>query len=95
MDSDIFMELDSIQEELESGIGLIAVIAEGLEGFSQSCCLSGKGRRRYVSALYLTYDTLLAISGRLRKLTKEGCVHRAAGRLAEKGAEVYNTEYFG
>lgn len=67
MDAEILMELDSIQQELDTGIGLISVIADGLDVFSRDCALSGRSRQRYVNALYLVFDTLSGASGKLRE----------------------------
>lgn len=67
MDAEIWMELDGIQTELAGGIGLIAVIADGLSAFSQGCALSGEGRQRYLNALYGDFDALSGANGRLRE----------------------------
>ena len=67
MDSELLMEMSDLQTELDSGIGLIAVIADGLSAFSKDCCLSGTGRKRYIDALYRTFDTLSGMSGKLRE----------------------------
>ncbi|WP_295764448.1 hypothetical protein [uncultured Oscillibacter sp.] len=67
MDMEILMEIEDIQTELTGGIGLIAVIADGLGAFSRDSCLSGESRRRYVDALYGTFDALSAVNGKLRE----------------------------
>ena len=67
MDAEIWMALEDIQTELTCGIGLIAVIADGLSAFSQDCTLSGEGWERYMNALYGTFDTLSGVNGRLRE----------------------------
>lgn len=67
MDTEILMEIDDIQTELAGGISLIAVIADGLSAFSQDCSLSGESGQRYVNALYLAFDALSGMNGRLRE----------------------------
>lgn len=67
MDTEILMELNDIETELSSAIGLIAVIADGLSAFSRECSLSGGGGQRYTDALYRTFDMLSGMSGRLRE----------------------------
>ncbi|WP_295751218.1 hypothetical protein [uncultured Oscillibacter sp.] len=67
MDSKILMEMSDIQMELAGCIGLIAVIADGLSAVSRECCLSGEGGQRYANALYITYDALSGMSGKLRE----------------------------
>ena len=75
MDTNILMEIDGIQMELDSGIGLIAVIADGLSAFAQSSDLSGKSGQRYINALYLTFDSLSGTNGKLREQLEHAREH--------------------
>lgn len=67
MDINTLMEIDGIQTELDRGIGLISIIADGLSAFTEDSSLSGESRRRYADALYTTFDTLSGASGKLRE----------------------------
>ena len=67
MNTEILTEIERIQTELDSGIGLIAVIADGLDAFSRVSSLSCKDGQRYIGALYLIFDTLSGMSGKLRE----------------------------
>ena len=63
MNSDILTDLYDIQAELNSGIGLISVIADGLSACSRDFSL-GNGQM-YADALYIAFDTLSGTSGKL------------------------------
>lgn len=67
MDSKFLMEISDIQTELDCGIGLVAVFADGLSALSRESALSGKDGQRYINALYLIFDTLSGTSGKLRE----------------------------
>ena len=67
MDQKLLMEMNDLQTELDTKIGLIAVIADGLSAFSRDCCLSGEDGRRYIEALYTAFDVLSGVNGKLRK----------------------------
>ena len=67
MDNNILMELGDIQTELDSSIGLISVIADGLSTCSREYSMSDGSGQRYVNALYMAFDILTGISEKLRE----------------------------
>lgn len=67
MDTQILMEMNDIQTELTSHLGLITVIADGLSAFSRDGSLSGPSAQRYINALYITFDALSGMNEKLRQ----------------------------
>ena len=67
MNKEILTEVALIKTELDSGRYIIAVIANGIAACTRISSLSCKDGQRYISALYLIFDTLSGMSGKLRE----------------------------
>ena len=59
MDKNLFSELDDIRMELERGIGMITVIADGLNGYTRCGALTGLRAEAYVKAVVMLLCMLL------------------------------------
>lgn len=66
MDQKLFSELDDIFLELERGIGMITVIADGLNCYVNGNSLSGPQAAAYVSAAVAAENVLSEAKGRLQ-----------------------------
>ncbi len=58
MDTTSLMELDDIQSAMVRSIGMISVIADGLDTYTYANTLSGDHAAAYVNTLYSARDTL-------------------------------------
>jgi len=65
MDHDTWMKLDDIRTALAGSIGVLLVLADGLDGCTRAEALSGVHAEAYVSALSSAYHALNAIAGEL------------------------------
>ncbi len=58
----VLMELGDIQTALAGNIGILLVLADGLDGYTRSMALSGADAEAYVNALSRAYDALAGIT---------------------------------
>lgn len=66
MDKNLFSELDDIRMELERGIGMITVIADGLNGYTRCGALTGLRAEAYVKAVVSAENVLTEAQKRLQ-----------------------------
>ena len=66
MDKNLFSELDDIRMELERGIGMITVIADGLNGYTRCGALTGLRAEAYVKAVVSAESMLTEAKKRLQ-----------------------------
>ncbi len=56
------LELDDIRANLSRSIGVLLVLADGLDGYTRSMSFSDDHTEAFVNAMYLAYDALDAIT---------------------------------
>ncbi len=84
MDHDTWMELDDIRTALAENIGVLLVLADGLDGCTRTEALINAHAEAYVNALSSAYHALAAIAGELDEaLGRAGMP--ATGRLRGLG----------
>ena len=73
MDKNLFSELDDIRMELERGIGMITVIADGLNGYTRCGALTGLRAEAYVKAVVSAENVLTEAQKRLQDTVEAVC----------------------
>ena len=68
MVKDTWVELADVQAELEKGISMIYVIADGITTFTRASAMSGKSAEQYASAVLLAYDRLKEVSEKFQEI---------------------------
>ena len=77
MDNEILMQLGDLQTEIANSLDLIEVIADGLWAHSKESGLSGESAKRYMNALYVTFDVLSGMNGKLGEQLEQVRAHMA------------------
>jgi len=58
----VLFELDDIRVNLSRSIGMLLVLADGLDGYTRSMSFSDDHTEAFVNAMFLAYDALDSIT---------------------------------
>jgi len=78
-DHSTWIELDEIRTALVGSMGVLLVLADGLDGYARSGALSGDHAAAYAGTLFSAYDTLSGINKELREVLEGARVGTGEG----------------